>query len=141
MARPTEYSQDMADQICARLIDGESLRAICRAEEMPGASTVFQWLNAQPTFVEQYTRARDIHAELKFDEIQEIADDGKRDYVLTEAGPLVDHDHIARSRLRVDTLKWRLARMAPKKYGDKLETTHRGDAAAPIVISSTDGKL
>lgn len=141
MGRPSDYTPETADLICARLVGGESLLAICRDDAMPDPATVYRWLNAHPEFCENYTRARDIHAELKFDEIQEIADDGKRDYVLTGSGPLVDHDHIARSRLRVDTLKWRLARMAPKKYGDKLETTHRGDAAAPIVISSTDGKL
>lgn len=126
MGRPSEFTQETADQICTRLVGGESLLAICRDEAMPGASTVFQWLKAHPEFAESYARARDIHAELKFDEIQEIADDGKRDYTATEAGAVVDHDHIARSRLRVDTLKWRLARMAPKKYGDRLHTEHSG---------------
>lgn len=139
MARPSDFTQETADAICTRLVGGESLLAICRDEAMPDPATVYRWLNQQPTFCENYTRARGIHADIKFDEIQEIADDGKRDYVLTEGGPLVDHDHIARSRLRVDTLKWRLARMAPKKYGERLELA--GDATAPVAISIIDGKL
>jgi hypothetical protein len=60
-----------------------------------------------------------MQAEGFFEEIVEIADDGRRDYQETEEGAsLVDHDHIQRAKLRVDARKWVAARMAPKKYAD-----------------------
>ncbi len=42
---------------------------------------------------------------------------------------LVDHEHIQRSRLRVDARKWLMSKMAPKKYGEKLQ--HTGDGGGP----------
>jgi len=49
------------------------------------------------------------------------------DYVTTSDGKrIVDHENIQRSRLRVDARKWAAARLAPKKYGDRLEHDHKG---------------
>jgi len=109
-----------------------SLRDVCSEPWAPPVGTFLSWRDADPVLAEQYTRAREHQAELLEAEIQAIADDGQRDYVLGPQGPYVDHDHISRSRLRVDTLKWRLARMHPRKYGDKLELA--GDQAAPLTI-------
>jgi len=124
MGRPTIFSQALADRICARLIEGESLRAICLDETMPSLSAVFGWLakGERQDFAQQYARARELQAEKLFDEIIAIADDGQNDtYTDPETGAVrVDHDVIARSKLRVDARKWAAAKLAPKKYGDKL---------------------
>jgi hypothetical protein len=54
-------------------------------------------------------------------------DDASGDYVTTSDGKtIVDHENIQRSRLRVDARKWAAARLAPKKYGDRVEHDHRG---------------
>jgi hypothetical protein len=41
-----------------------------------------------------------------------------------------NHEVVARARLRVDTRKWAMSKLAPKKYGDRI--THGGDPDAPI---------
>jgi hypothetical protein len=58
------------------------------------------------------------------DRILEIAADSSGDWVekLQPDGKVVvvvDHENIARSRLRINILKWIAARMAPRKYGNR----------------------
>ena len=120
MGRPSEFTTETADRICARLAEGESLRAIVADDDMPGQSTVFRWLAENEGFREQYARAREAQADKLFEEILTIADDGSNDTYQTENGEATNHDVIARSRLRVDARKWMASKMAPKKYGDKL---------------------
>jgi hypothetical protein len=141
VGRPSDYTLELAAVICERIADGKSLKSICLSEEMPSKSSVYLWLTAHPEFSDMYARAREDQADTLADEIVDIADDGKRDYITADGVKILDHDHISRARLRVDARKWIAAKLKPKKYGDKVETTHRGDAAAPIMISSTDGKL
>lgn len=120
MARPSSFTQGVADTICQRITEGESLRRICLDDGMPAASTVFKWLTDRKEFSEQYARAREAQADHLAEEILQIADDGENDTYQTENGLAVNHDVIARSRLRVDARKWLASKMAPKKYGDKL---------------------
>lgn len=120
MGRPSTFSQETADAICLRLTEGESLRGICADEGMPAASTVFKWLSERKEFSEQYARAREAQADHLAEEILQIADDGTNDTYQTDNGAAVNHDVIARSRLRVDARKWLAAKMAPKKYGEKM---------------------
>ncbi|WP_316196301.1 MULTISPECIES: terminase small subunit protein [unclassified Bradyrhizobium] len=127
MARPSDYNDEIAALILGRMAEGESLRAICRDEAMPAASTVFLWLSKHKAFSEQYARAAELRAHAFAEDIIEISDDGTNDTTADGEGrTIVNHDVIARSRLRVDTRKWLMARMAPKKYGDKIETTLQG---------------
>lgn len=115
------YTEEMAAEICARISNGRSLRSVCRDEDMPAQATVFKWLAAQPSFVEQYARAREAQADAIFDEILDIADDSGLDTSIGADGQVrVDGEAIARARLRVDARKWMAGKMAPKKYGDKL---------------------
>jgi Bacteriophage Sf6, terminase small subunit-like len=74
--RPTKYTSQLAEAICARLAEGESLRQICRDEDMPVQSTVYLWLldADHRDFSENYAQARNIQAEVLFDEALEIAD-------------------------------------------------------------------
>lgn len=134
MGRPSDYSQETIDIICQRLADGESLRKVCLDEAMPGLSTVMRWLadESHAKFREQYVRAREAQADKLADEILSIADDGQNDTYLTETGLATNHDVIARSRLRVDARKWLASKMAPKKYGEKLELA--GDKDHPLTV-------
>lgn len=142
MGRPTDYTESTAAIICTRLVEGESLRSICRDPAMPGISTVFQWLHAQPVFAEQYAHARDAQADTLADEIIDIADDGRQDWIRDEDGNYrVDHDHIARSRLRVDTRKWVASKLKPRKFGEKTETTLVGDKERPIMLTPVDAAI
>lgn len=78
---------------------------------------VMRWLDKFPEFRDQYTRARDLLTEYWANEIVDIADEDDAD--------------VNRSRLRVDTRKWLMARMAPKKYGDRIQA----DSVVDVRIS------
>lgn len=119
--RPSLFTQELADTICERIADGESLRKICREDSFPNKATVFKWLAADKSFSDQYARARECQADSMADDILDISDDGSNDsYTDDEGRTRTDHDVIARSRLRVDARKWLASKMAPKKYGDRI---------------------
>jgi hypothetical protein len=127
----SEYSEDIAARICAELVEGKSLRFICGADDMPSASTVFKWLSIFPVFAEQYARAREAQMEAMADEIVDIADDGTNDYAKKTRPDgseyeAFDAEHVQRSKLRVDTRKWLMSKLAPKKYGEKLDLNVAG---------------
>lgn len=134
MGRPSDYSSELAVLICARMGEGESLRSICRDDAMPALSTVFRWLAGDREFQEQYARAMDARATLLAEEILEISDESSGDAVTDpETGTVrMDAEFVARSRLRVDSRKWLAARMAPKKYGDKVTQEISGPGGAPV---------
>ncbi len=122
--RPSLYTEALAAKLCLRLAEGETLRAICRDGAMPDKATVLRWLadKAKFEFRDQYAHARDMQADALFDEALEIADDVSGDWSTDKDGKKVlDHENIQRSRLRVDTRKWAAGKMAPKRYGDKLD--------------------
>jgi hypothetical protein len=111
VGRPSTYSDEIADEICERLAEGESLRSICSGDGMPRKATVFRWLADErlSVFRDQYTRAREEQAETLADEIVEIADgDGDK-----------ESDNTQRDRLRVEARKWVASKLKPKRYGDK----------------------
>lgn len=118
--RPSTYNQDVATAICARMSEGESLRSICRDPSMPALSTVFLWVSKHSEFSEQYRLAMASRADAMFEDMIEIADDSAEDYVNTDQGEKFNSEHVQRSRLRLDTRKWMLSKMMPKKYGDKV---------------------
>ena len=132
------FSQEIADRICARLAEGESLRSVCRTPGMPVPSTVLDWTLAHPEFGEQYARARQIGYQLLADELIEIADDSSGDVVETEDGPRQNSEFTARSRLRLDTRKWMLSKMLPKVYGDKLDMNVAGSVSVSLRADDAD---
>lgn len=127
--RPSDYSSKTANEICARIAEGESLRSVCRDEGMPDKRTVLRWLDAHAEFRPQYARAMEARADYWADEIVTISDDSSQDVLVDpESGnERINSEFVARARLRVDTRKWLMARMAPKKYGDKITTEHTGE--------------
>ena len=74
MARPTKYNEQLATNIIDRLINGESLRAICTCEDMPDKATIFRWLASNSEFCDQYKLAREIQADMLADDLLNIAD-------------------------------------------------------------------
>lgn len=133
--RPSEYTQERADLICAQIVEGLSLRAICKSEDMPSVATIFNWFRSYPEFLEQYTRAKQEQAETLADEIISIADEAET--VVKDQGDgltavVFDSTAVARNRLRVDARKWVASKLKPKKYGDKLELA--GDADSPLTV-------
>ena len=121
-----EFSQELFDRICERIAGGESLRAICQDADMPSGEAVRKWLlkDSGGELVAQYARAREAQADTLFDEMLEIADDARNDWMERrgedDAGWQANGEHIQRSRLRLDARRWMAGKLRPKVYGDKL---------------------
>lgn len=131
MARPSEYSQEMADRICGKLAEGESLRTVCKPDEMPCLSTVFNWMRTRPEFLQQYARAKEESTDALAEEIIDISDDSLDDAFRSD--PKSSGAIVQAHRLRVDSRKWIMSKMKPKKYGDKIDMTTNGkDLPTPI---------
>ena len=138
MGRPSDYSVEITTAICIRLGLGESLREICRDSGMPDKTTVLRWLATHAAFRTQYASAREAQADYYAEEIIEISDDASNDWMTRNRGDgeteeVENKEVLARSRLRVDTRKWLMARMAPKKYGDRIVQEVTGADGAPLV--------
>jgi len=121
VGRPSDYTPELGDYICARLSAGESVKKITDCDDMPSRPAVYRWLREHEEFRNNYTRATEDRADHIFDDMFEIADEGSP-------------EDVQRARLRVDTRKWALSKMIPKKYGEKVETTLKGDEDAPLII-------
>jgi hypothetical protein len=152
MGRPSTYNQEMADEICERIAAGETLSAMCRCkmnrrktQHMPSVATVYNWLDANPDFVVRYRRARELQMQSWGDDIIDIADDTTLDTVtkVTPGGreyEAVDQENIQRSRLKVHTRQWLMARVSPRMYGDKVEHEVSGQVAHGHVHVQLDDK-
>jgi hypothetical protein len=133
--RPSDYTAELADQICERIADGESLRSICRDESMPSKATVFRWLVEFPDFETKYAHAREAQADTLVDEIVSIADEEVTMIRADKHKPGADEDAqvevvfdqtaVARNKLRVAARQWTAEKLRPKKYGPKLEIDQR----------------
>lgn len=118
--RPTKYTDQLANDICERLMNGESLASITRDDKMPARSSVHLWLANDKTFSDKYEVARQIQADTYADEMEDIARDEKLD--------------VQRARLIVDTRKWVSSKLKPKKYGDKVDLTSDGEKIQPLLV-------
>jgi hypothetical protein len=140
IGRPSAFTEEKAEEICRRIAAGESMRHICLLEGMPSQSMVYRWLDENKSFREQYAQAREKQADAFLDQIQEIAHDGRNDWEIlecerTKQDRIVLHaEHVQRSRLRVDTLKWVMSKLAPKKYGERIDIEHSGKTNVEVDV-------
>lgn len=124
--RPSTYTQELTDEICAQLAEGISLRTVCLAKGMPDKATVFRWLREHKEFRDQYARAKEESADAMSEEILDISDDSIS--VIKEGAEKKSTALAQVQRLRVDTRKWIMSKMKPKKYGDRVDLTSDGKA-------------
>jgi hypothetical protein len=135
MAKAKSQTKDQIfETILEHIMDGLSLSDVCKLPNMPRRQRVHEWLEADSAKADNYARACEIRAERMFDEIIRIADtpvmgektrlDPDGAIVEVTRGDMTDH-----RRLQIDARKWALAKMQPKKYGDKLDVNHGGGIA------------
>jgi hypothetical protein len=137
--RPSSFTQDIAEVICTRIAEGESLRDICKDDDMPTRMTIYRWLQADPVFCDQYTRAREDQADTLADEIMAIADETPDlNPILDKHGALIEiqlHSaYLQWQKQRIDARKWTAMKLKPKKYGDRQILA--GDSEAPLEVQN-----
>jgi hypothetical protein len=131
--RPSSYTFEVSEAICEQMAGGKGLRAICAQEGMPDRSTVLKWLNERPEFVHRYAQAREALMDWYSEEILRIAFDDSGDLIIDGDRVMSGHHVVQRARLKVDTVKWIMAKLHPGKYGDK--ATMLDANSGPITIS------
>ena len=140
--RPTIYSEALGKRIFEELCRGDSLRTVCLADDMPCRAIVFRWLSdPDHPFVDQYTRAREIQAEVMVDDIIDIADDSRNDWIDKKVAGgeirVVDPESLQRTKIRLDARKWAAGKIKPKKYGPRTQT----DVSISPLEAMTDDQL
>jgi len=112
------------NQIISKIENGASLRSILIDKDMPNRNTFFEWLDKDKLKANQYARAVDIRTDLKFESIeQDYMEEPQRD---PESGR-IDSGWVQLQRLKIDSKKWELSKLKPKKYGDKIDVTTDGE--------------
>ncbi len=142
--RPTDYTIDLAREICEVIAaTSKGIKVLCKENpDWPNPDTIFNWLMQHKEFSDLYARAKRQQVEVIIDEILTIADDSSNDtHVNNDSKLVIDHEHINRARLRVDTRKWIAAKLAPRLYGAISDATlnlnfqgdlSKGDALLPM---------
>jgi hypothetical protein len=127
--RKSKYS-DNKQEICAKVLEGmrggKSTFKSCEAAGV-NHSTFIRWADEDAELADSYARAREDLLERMAQEVLDLSDkevpetgDGRKDW-----------QAIQKHKLQVDTRKWLLSKLAPRKYGEKLEVS--GDPANPLV--------
>jgi lactam utilization protein B len=128
IGRPAMYDDELAREVCERVAASDvGLLWVCRADDMPSATTVKKWLATNETFAAMYARAKQ----------EQGAHQGERavQAVIEEPDP-------ARARVLLDAFKWSAAKLAPKTYGDRIAHTNAaGDGDARLEVVSLVDEL
>jgi hypothetical protein len=130
--RPSTFTQEIADEICERLSQGEPLRQICRDERMPSWQTVYRWKADDEGFSRRIAGAREAGFDAIAEECLEIADETAFDTVCGKEGDRPNSEWITRSKLRVETRLKLLAKWDPKRYGERVDLNHGGQDGNPL---------
>lgn len=125
------YSLKLANKICQRLENCETLTAICKDEDMPNERTVYRWVRDIDGFREMYNTARQTQVYKWSDEMMD----------LTNAPlPLIKEEMVAekeRRRLRIDALKFQIAKGVAAMRDNltrKIQVEHSGEVQGPQIV-------
>ena len=126
------YSKEKIDLIFSEILEdienGLSLRASLKKENRPNSETFYKWIDNNEDKTKRYARATEKRADAIFEEIIEIAEHREEDHT-----PFTGSNVIQRDRLRIDARKWMLAKLNPKKYGEKTQTELSGEVTTNVI--------
>lgn len=124
-----EEKEAVFEDILEEIIDGRGIRSILQDKGMPRALSFYTWLKDRPEWQERYAYACELRQELIFEQMMDVA---KK----PEIGVEITYDHLGMKEVHkdmvqhrnliVNTMKWQLAKLNPKKYGEKVDLTTDG---------------
>jgi hypothetical protein len=74
------------------------------------------WVIDSAEFADEYARAREIRAEVRAQQIDDIASKAERGEIPSDV-----------ARVVIDARKWAASKLAPKRYGDRQTVAHEGE--------------
>lgn len=122
------YSEELAEEICDRLATGESLFSICKDQRMPSEAGVRKWVETRPAFGAMYARAREFGCDSIAEQVIAISDQ-----VFVGPDGFVDNGAVQAARLQVDSRRWLLSKLVPKRYGDKVTQEITGEDGGALI--------
>lgn len=133
------------------MVKGSSVRNILHPKkrdkkELPSYVTFLEWLSSDEDLAKRYARAMEWRAEGLLEDTIDIADDTSGDLVIDKEVEGIrimkpDKDHILRTRLKIEARQFALRKMAPKKYGERLDVTSGGKELASKIDLNYNGSL
>ncbi len=143
MAYSLEQIENIFDEVCNRIANGEALSKVLLTEGMPSRPKFYEWIESSQEKINKYARATEMRASLIFDDILEISDNtelGEKIKSNAQGKEITVGDMIEHRKLKIDARKWVLARMIPKKYGDKVGLEHSGEIKTNTTIIVQDNE-
>ncbi|HAN5144970.1 TPA: DNA-binding protein [Escherichia coli] len=132
VGRPHGYTEEKALEICELVADGQSINKISKMLGMPTRSTILKWFRDVPEFSIMYARAKEIGFEVLADEIIDLSD----------AAENIKAEELRRHQLMIDTRKWLLAKLQPRKYGERVTQEVVGNKEeAPVQVAVTKEEI
>lgn len=108
LGRPVGYNPQIGEAVCQRIREGGGLELICQEPGMPSQATIYCWLDRHDDFASAYGRARQMQADRLFEQARAIAEASSE-------------KTWRRDKLRIDTIRWQVGKLAPLKYGARPE--------------------
>ncbi len=138
--RDVEMTNDAFLLVCDRLVEGEPLSLICADRTMPSTRQIMRYLRDNEKAREMYYAARELQMEMLAEEILTIANDDTHDHSIDDRGRRISHNEVVqRARVKIDTLKFVMQKMSPKRFGDKNVTEIQGNSDQPVVLKVVTG--
>jgi len=140
--RPADFNDEIFDIICERMTEGKGLRKICEDPEMPSRQTFLRWIEKDTGRQSKYQAAREALMDWYGEEILTIAWDSSKDTIPADGKrpARCDNEWVNRSRLKVDTLKFLMAKLHPRRYGDRLPETVEEKTGVAELMAAIDGR-
>jgi len=134
------FDEKIAREICKAIsTSSKGLKRLCAENKnWPSRAHIYSWFEDHLSFKDSYARAKQNQIESLVDDIIEIADDSSNDWTYDEekGREVVNHEHINRARLRIDTRKWLAAKLCPRLYGDKTNKDDENDAITRLRLEN-----
>jgi hypothetical protein len=109
---------EIAQVVLDSMLAGASMRQSCIKAGI-GASTWIDWCTADRELGERYARAREGLLDAMVDQILTLAD---APVPLLDNGA-TDPGLVRQRQLQIDARRWILSKLAPNKYGDRLDVS------------------
>ena len=129
-------TKEIMEKIAFRLADGQSLNAICKDKDMPHRDTVSKAVlqGDDEEIKDLYSNARIMQMEKLLDDCLDIVDED----LPNDMDSRFLNAEVHRRRLKIDTLKWVIARMSPRGLTNRGEDVEKDKS---ITISWADGEV
>ena len=131
VGRPSyEWTAEVEEEILGGLVAGKHIRQIVMegSDNLPSVDTIYRRVHSDVQFCERYARARGMQQDTFAEDIISIADG---------THPLFVGKSAEERRLAIETRKWTMGKIAPKKYNDKLVAEITGANGAPLIPTRT----